>query len=663
MRKVLFLSLVIAISLLTALGAAETVSHMVESPGQTNRFELVLRSESPRMVYRVVRNGRELISNSPIHVRVAEHGDLSEGSAIMSASTHQVNDTITPVWGKAKSMANRYNSLTVNLESSTHVAWKLEVRAYDDAITFRYVIPRQEKLSEVEIESETTGFRLADNPDVLHSVCKDFFTPHESTYATTPLDRIAADQLLEQPFLATWKNAAVAISEARLRHYPGMYLTIPGPGESTLRMKHAPLPENPKVVARGKTPFVSPWRVIMLADKAGELHESNVHVCLNDPPQGDFSWFTPGKTTWHWWNGDPEKDFSFKPGLNFETHKCYLDFCARNGIAYHAIVCGTRDTTWYFQSKEGFFPGPDTNVLEPRPGLELPRILAYAKEKGVGIRLWIHWKALEPRLEEAFALYHKWGVKGLMVDFLDRNDQEMVAFCERVLKSAQKNHLHIQFHGSYPPSGEHYTFPNLINREGALNLEYLKWGDLCSPDHTVKVAYTRALAGPTDYHLGGFQSVPRSEFKPRFIDPVVLGTRCHHLALYVVLLNAVPQVCDTPPAYEGQPGFEFLRSVPTAWDETKFLCGEVGEYLVLARRKGSAWYLGGITNWTAREIEVPLDFLGGKPAEITIWRDTNEAAEKPNELIKEERISLEPKSLRARLGEGGGFVAVIRLKE
>jgi alpha-glucosidase len=348
------------------------------------------------------------------------------------------------------------------------------------------------------------------------------------------------------------------------------------------------------------------------------------------------------------------------PMLTFEYHRAYIDFCAAHGIAYHSIVSDKKP--WYTQTAEDFAPGPDTNVLKPRAGLDLARIIAYGKEKGVGIRLFVHWQALAPHLEEAFTLYEGWGIAGLMVDFLDSDDQEIVNFCWRVLESAARHHLLIQFHGSYHPTGEQRTYPNFNNREGALNLEYLKWGMKCDPQHNVDVAFTRAMAGPLDYHLGGFRSLAKSDFRARIINPNVLGTRCHHLALYVVFENPMPQVCDTPEAYEGQPSFAFIETVPTTWDETRFLDGRAGEFMAVARRHGADWYLAGITNDTPRRLSIPLAFLRTGERELTLYRDGSMDAEEPNAIKIERRAVSAGETLVVDLATGGGFAAVVRAK-
>jgi alpha-glucosidase len=283
----------------------------------------------------------------------------------------------------------------------------------------------------------------------------------------------------------------------------------------------------------------------------------------------------------------------------------------------------------------------------------MERVFEYARSKDVGIRFWVHWKPLSDRLEEAFAQYEKWGAQGLMVDFLDRDDQEMVLFAERVLQSAAKHHLHIHFHGVWKPTGLQRTYPNLFNHEGVLNLEYLKWSDQCSPPHNLTVAFTRLLAGPMDYHLGGFRSVNRDQFKPQNFKPVVLGTRGHHLAMYVVFENPMPMVCDAPTAYEGQPGFDFIRQVPTTWDETRVLAGKVGEYIVVARRKSSDWYLGAMTDWTARSLDVPLSFLPRGKYQVQVWADAKDPQD-PNQLKLEKRTMDAQEKLVLDLASGGG---------
>jgi alpha-glucosidase len=538
------------------------------------------------------------------------------------------------------------------------VFWEIDLAAYNDGVAYRYRVPKQDDVDEVTVLEERGDVRYHGVPTVHYTAFPDFNSDHEAEFHRDPLTGVMGP-LVDLPLLASWpEGPAVGMTEARVRDYPSLYLVRDGNADSELfHTRLSPRQDRPEVSAVGSVPMMSPWRVFLLGDRAGDLLESNLLVCLNDPPRGDFSWAKPGKTTWHWWNGTFDRGPEHVPGMNLETHKRYIDFCAENGIAYHAVVADRRP--WHVQSHPTFSPQPDTDILTPRADLPLDEILAYAKERGVGIRLWVHCKALDGHIEQAFQRYEEWGVAGLMVDFLNSDDQKVVQFCDRVLESAARHHLHIQFHGSYKPSGEQRTYPNLFNREAVLNLEYLKWSKRCTPPHNVEAAYVRQLAGPLDYHTGGFDARPSMDFVARNENPFVLGTRCHHLAMYVVYENPMPMVCDTPERYEGQTGFDFIVKVPTTWDETRFVEGEAGEYIVMARRSGSTWYLGGMNDWTPRALEMPLTFLSDATYAARVYVDGATDGDEPNSLaVRTEEVD-SGSNLYLRMASGGGFAAIL----
>jgi alpha-glucosidase len=676
-----------ACGLASGASVEQTSNVTVASPNGKVRVTLS-KDEAGKVLYSVERDGKPVIEPSSVDVRLADIGSIAYGASIQNVNERAIDQSSDLIWGKTKRLRDHCQEATIRLKTRSGVEWDIQLRAYDDGVALRYGFPEQEGLRDFVIEAESTELGLAGDPSALFLSLDHFKTSHEGPYDRKPLSQLPDNKLFAVPLLAVWSDgSAAAITEARLRDFAGMYLErkpspsgrgkgegYPVPGApsprpspegrvSILQTRLAPLPERDDGVVAAHTPHWSPWRVILIAEHAGRLLESNLLLCLNDPPEGDFSWLRPGKTTWPWWNGTVEHGPPSTPELNFAINKTYIDFCAEHGIAYHAISSVAEDRPWYVQRDPGFaWPHADTDILKARPDIDLPRILEYAATKGVGIRLWVNWRPLADHLEEAFATYERWGVKGLMVDFMDRDDQEMVQWQERVLRAAAKHKLHIQFHGSYKPTGEQRTFPNLFNREGVLNLEYLKWSDVCSPAHSVNVAYTRALAGQVDYHLGGFRHRSRSAFQPRDDRPTVLGTRAHHLALYVVFENPMPMLADIPSAYENEPGFDFLVEVPTTWDETRFLAGEAGEYVVVARRSGKNWYVGGITNWTARKVNLPLDFLGEGKFEATIYQDVSEDGEKPNEVHIESQAVHSKSHLAVTLASGGGVAAAIRPK-
>ena len=392
----------------------------------------------------------------------------------------------------------------------------------------------------------------------------------------------------------------------------------------------------------------------MIASEPGRFIESNIVVNLNPPNAlADTSWIKPGKASWDWWSGSYADKVNFQPGMNTATMKHYIDFVAANGLDYMAIDAG-----WSADATGPNDSGGD--ITRTIPAINMPEILEYARSKNVKIWLWIHWTNVARQMDEAFPLYQKWGVVGLKIDFMNRDDQWMVDFYRRVVKKAAEHHLMINFHGAFKPDGLRRTYPNMMTREGVLGLEYTKWSARVNPDHNVMLAFTRLLAGPMDYTPGGFNNVTREAFQPRMRQPMVMGTRAHHLALYVVYESPVAMLSDYPEAYAGQKETDFLRVVPTTWDETRVLNAKVGDYVVVARRRGSDWYLGAITGWTPVELQVPLNFLGKGDFVAEVYADAPDAATNPKNTTKTEQKVSPSTGLKLRLVSGGG--AAIRIR-
>jgi alpha-glucosidase len=396
----------------------------------------------------------------------------------------------------------------------------------------------------------------------------------------------------------------------------------------------------------------------MIADQPGRLVESNLVVNLNPPSAiGDTSWIKPGKTPWDWWNGSQAKGVA-NPGKNNETMKYYIDFAARNKFEFMLIDAG-----W----AAGFFSTPGqaapsrrrTDLTKSIPAIDMPMLVEYAKSKNVRLWLWAHFRDMYDQMDDAFGQYQKWGIAGVKIDFMDRSDQWMVNWYRTAAKKAAEHHLMLDFHGAFKPDGMRRTYPNVLTREGVMGAEYNKWSARVTPKHDVTLAFTRMLAGPMDYTPGGFDNATRENFVARNRAPMVMGTRAHHTALYVVFESELQMVSDSPDAYDGQKETEFLKAVPSSWDETRVLNGVPPKYITIARRRGGEWFVGSITDWDARELDVPLSFLGSGAYDAEIYADGPNAAAQPKDSVVEKRRVNAQTVLKLKLAPGGG--SAIRL--
>ena len=600
-----------------------------------------------------------IIQQSSLNVVIEGMGLLQKAVINKVAAIKEVNENYILAVGKASRVNNHYRQTVISLQDKINAAYKIdiEIKVFNDGLAFRYLFPKQKSKTSLVLLDEKTDFNFTGDPIVKALPLPNFTSSHEGFYITAPLSKLQEDTLLDMPALFQLPHKIyVAITEAALLDYAGMYL-IKNKGIISSRL--SPLPNQTAIKVKATFPHKSPWRVFLISDRMGALIESNIITSLNEPSKiKDTRWLQPGTTTFPWWNGTIIPD-SVKGGNNFETNKYYIDFCAANNIKYHTIVeYGGHE--WYTNDGEGYQPGKNFDITKPVEGLDMKRICDYAKTKNVGVRVWTHWKALYPKLDEAFAIFEKWGLSGMMVDFMDRDDQEMVNIQTEILQKAAAHHLHIQFHGAYKPTGLHRTYPNEFTREGAMNYEYDKWDKLITPNRDIDIPFTRMLAGSTDYHLGGFNALPVEKFIAQNSKPYVMGTRCHMLAMYVVLENYQGMVCDYPDAYIGQPGFEVLQHMPVTWDETKVLEAEVGKYIAIARRNKNSWYIGTITDSIARKISINLNFLPAGKYVATMYSDAADANENANHLTQQNIMVDKNKIIPLSLAAGGGNIVILK---
>ena len=409
-------------------------------------------------------------------------------------------------------------------------------------------------------------------------------------------------------------------------------------------------------VVIGSTPKATPWRVLLINDRPGGLIESNYLILdLSSPSAiGDTSWIVPGKAAWDWWSGDYDENVNFQPGMNTATMKHYIDFAAEHHLEYMLVDAG------WCPGKDDL--NADNNILAYRPEVNVPEIVAYGKQKGVKVMLWLYWGALNKHMDEALDLYAKWGVAGVKVDFMDHDDQEMVNFYERLVRTAAENHLVVDCHGAYKPTGLRRTYPNLLTREGVMGLEYNKWSDRSTPEHNVTIPFTRMLAGPMDYTPGCFNNATKEQFKAREINPMCQTTRAQQLAMYVVFESELAMLSDYPEIYDHTPEMEFLDKVPTVWDETKVVNGEPSKYVTIARRHGDNWFLGAMTNWDPRDMEIPLSFLGAGEFEAQIFADGADADKVATSVAISKKQVKAGDKLTIHLAPGGGAAVIFTRK-
>jgi alpha-glucosidase len=633
---------------LGAAAAAQTLPLDVASPDGRVVFRLIETDEA-LLAYEVHFAGKPLLAASRLGLDPQNQAPLGSQLTLQSALHGQVDECYSMKHGKANPLRARANTLTAMFQEQVGLRRQLglEVRVFDDGLGFRYHVPQQAALRELRLARELTQFHLAREGPSYPLLLNGYRTSYEDSYVQLPVTSIKPAWLVGLPYLANVPGVAwVAITESHLENYSGLYLKRPT--GRILEASLAPRVDDPSLAVIRATPLETPWRVLLISDRPGALVESNIVLHLAPTSRiSDDSWIQPGKTSWSWWSGDYATGVPFKPGMNTETMKHYIDFSAENGIEYMML-----DEGW-----SADVDGRSRDLTKTNPQLDLPALLDFARERKVGLWLWAHWTFVDMQMDEAFPLFEKWGIRGVKIDFMDRDDQDMVAFYHRVMRKAAEHRLMVDFHGAYKPCGLRRYYPNLLTREAAMSLEYVKWSNRVTAEHNVTLAFTRMLAGPLDYTPGGFSNVRPAEFTPRWLNSQVPTTRAHQTALYIIIESAFTMFADFPGAYAGQPETPFLREVPVTWDETRVLAGEPVSHIVIARRKGANWYIGGITNGHARELPVKFDFLGAGAFTAEIIMDSGSGPARTR-IVRQAVTRASETSIR--MEPAGGFVITVK---
>jgi alpha-glucosidase len=606
-------------------------------------------------------NGTGILNNSIIAVQIDQGPALGKDMEVIDNQMSSFDETWKPVLGRYASIRNNYNQAEVRLKEKRSPGRELTLffRVFNDGFAFRYLIPESyqhyipnyEKRDYLVLNDELTTFRFTGNYTVWAADYGSYASHQESEFQRNTICGLSVNSIIGVPFLVRIRsNLYVAITEADLTDFAGMYLgKTNGDTDPSLVTKLSP-----RVNGSGKVYLKpgskSPWRVVMVGNAPGRLIESEIINNLNEPCEiKDQSWIKPGISAWdHWWSGEVKMDT--------ETIKKYIGLAADMGWPYMII-----DWNWYgppFLSDGGFRANPDVDITQYVSSVNMPEVINYAKSRNVGLVLWIEWEHVKKQMEEAFSLYEKWGIKGVKIDFMARDDQEMVNWYHEVIKSAAVHKLVVDFHGAYKPTGEQRTWPNLITREGVMGNEYNKWSVRVTPEHNCTLPFTRMLAGPMDFTPGGFLN--RSPEKFECGSPAnVMTTRCQQLAMFVVFDSPFMVACDHPDHYYNQPGIEFLKKVPTTWDNTMVLKGEVGEYIVMARKKGNNWYLGAMTNSDQRNTIINADFIDPGKYKLIYFADGPKANQDAQDLRTGEIMLKKGDQIEIKMAKGGGYAAYI----
>jgi alpha-glucosidase len=632
----------------------------VFSPDSALRVQcMIADSLENGVVYSVWYKGTRILRPSGFELGIAGMEPFRNDLCIREVRHESVNETWERVWGKRKTVANRYNQLVVELQETVKPRRQVNLyfRAYPDGVALRYEIPVQQGMDSLELTGDKITFAFTDDHTVWAPYWNTFQLSQEVEFTRSALHDIRPENIIGTPLLVKAGEHWAALLEANVTEWACSGLTADPDMPYALVSRPSFRPDDTTVMVRMKKQRLSPWKVMMVADYPGRLIESDILQNLNEPCAiEDASWIKPGISAWDWWwCGSYAPDAGFRLGSNTATMKYFIDFAAEMDWSYQLV-----DWHWYGPpfAEDGLFR-QDADITRMNPDIDIPELVEYARKKNVRLILWLLWPHAERQMEEAFALYEKWGIAGVKIDFMDRNDQEMVNFYHRVARTAAKHHLVVDFHGAYVPDGFSRTYPNLITREGVLGNEYNKWSDRITPEHCLTLPFTRMLAGEMDFTPGGFLNETPEQFTVVGGDspaPRVMGTRCFQLAMMVVYESAFQVFCESPYNVRNQPGSDFLRGIPASWDETYVLAGMPGEYIVVARRSGNTWYVGGMSV-KKRTLEINADFLGKIPYRMTLWSDAPDSDRHPGKVVRKEGATGRKAVIRVETAPGGGFVA------
>lgn len=647
--------LLLAISVFSA-QAAQSKSYTLQSP---NRMIGVTIEVGDKISWSATQNAEVMVAPSELALTLGTGEVLGEKPQVLKAVNQTVDTKINAHFYKKKEVLNQYNQVTISFKGN----WGLVFRTYNDGVAYRFVTNRK---GEQTIVSEKATFNFDEDYSCFVPYIRElrdnerYCTAFESLYDKIRISQVKADSLSLSPLLIDLKNnKKVALLEADLQDYPGMFLKVNKATSKGFEAEFAPYPLEEKIggfanlnlmptkraayIAKVNGTHQFPWRVAVISSSDKDLLNNDMVYKLSTPSKiTDTSWIKAGKVAWDWWNHWNITGVDFKAGVNTETYKYYIDFASKNKIEYIVM-----DEGWSVTA---------VDVMNISPNIQLQELIDYGKKKNVDIILWASFRGIYKDLDAALEKYSKMGIKGFKIDFFDRDDQKMVKACYEIADKAAKLHLVLDYHGMFKSAGMNVTYPNVLNFEGVRGLENSKWHNYDAPEYDATIPFIRMLAGPIDYTPGAMRNAAKSCFRPVNDNPMSQGTRCHQMAMYVAFEAPLQMLADNPTAYmKEQECTDFIAKVPTVFDETIALDGKVGSYLAIARRSGKTWFVGALCDWNATAVTIDFSFLPAGTFEAEVFTDGINAGRNgidyKRALIKVNNTM----KIKYQLAEGGGM--------
>ena len=601
--------------------------------------------------YSVTFHGKVILNPSPISMTFDNGTVIGRNMEVKKVERFTQNQVLKPVVRqKSEQIIDHYNEMVLDADR-----YKLYFRVYNDGLAYRFHTDFPDSL---KVLNEEVTYCFPEDYNTLFPEERSMLSAQQPLFKPMKLSEIGTDRFCSTPILIKVdENARIFISESDLESYPGMFLRKQGKNELAGKFAAVSLEDyktdDRQIFPTKRADYIArvngtrnyPWRAMIVAENDANLITNQLIYKLAPEAEGDYSWVRPGKIAWDWYNALILTGVDFKCGINNDTYKYYIDFASKYGIEYVVIDDGWSEA-W--------------DVTKTIPEINMEELVAYGKKKNVDLILWVSWAPFREKIDEAFDKFSQWGIKGIKMDFMNRDDQEMVDFYYEVARKAAAHKMLVDFHGAYKPTGWLRTFPNVLTSEGVAGLENHKWGSFVTPKHNVTLPFTRMVAGPMDYTPGAMINFHENDHKIWFNLPASVGTRCHQLGMYVVYESPLQMLADSPSNYYREPVcMEFLSQVPVVWDETRVLKASVGEYVIVARRHGDAWYIGGMAGEKGQKFEIDLDFIKGNKI-LTYWEDGVNVDMNANDVARRTRKVKQGDKITITMYDGGGYAAVIK---